>query len=165
VLLAVDGEPAGTLAGFYVHMLGKRPGDTVALRVAAADDAAKATELAIRLAERPKPDGVKLASKWLGLSLQPIAPETAERLGLAGDRGLLVGGVVRDSPAGRLGVRVRDVLFQLGGDYVGSLDDMGKVLEDVQPGQVLRIGIVRGNVRYWTQLRLGEAAETAPAGK
>jgi S1-C subfamily serine protease len=48
-------------------------------------------------------------------------------------------------PAARLGVQKRDVLLQLDRFLVLSLDDLGRVLEDVKGSQVLWVRIIRGN--------------------
>ncbi|NQU76854.1 MAG: trypsin-like peptidase domain-containing protein, partial [Planctomycetes bacterium] len=158
LVLAVDGQAVHTLADFYVHMLGKKPGDQLAFESRSNDtSAAERTQTyTIGLIARPKPDGGKLAMKWLGLALQPITPELAKRLGLPIDRGLLVSSVLNGGPADTLGVKVRDVLFQLGRNYVATADDVGQILEDAEPGQVLQIGIGRGHVRYLAQIRLAQ---------
>ena len=64
-------------------------------------------------------------------------------------------------PASQIGIQRRDVLFQLGRWYVTDLDTLGSILEDVQPGDALRIGIIRGQVRAWAAIR----ARKPPARK
>ena len=49
--------------------------------------------------------------------------------------------------------------------YVTNLDSVGAILEDVQPGQGLRIGIVRGNMRAWATIRARKIDMSAPAEK
>ena len=57
------------------------------------------------------------------------------------------------------------MIFQLGRWYVGDLDQVGAILEDVQPGDVLRIGIVRGNVRAWGSMRVNRIDMSPPADR
>ena len=156
VVTGVDGRPVLTLADFYVRMLDKQAGQELRLATRAGD---APREFTILLAERPRPDGQALARGKLGLTLLPIVPDLAQRLRLPTDRGLLVTEIADGSPAQRIGIQVRDVVFQLGQSYTRSLDDVGQALEDVPAGQAFRIGIVRGHVRAWTSI---QAAGEAP---
>ncbi len=56
-------------------------------------------------------------------------------------------------PAATIGLQPRDVLFQIAKTYVADMDDLGRVLEDVGPDQLLRIGVARRNVRAWTRIK------------
>ncbi|MHC4982853.1 MAG: hypothetical protein ACYTF6_06755, partial [Planctomycetota bacterium] len=51
------------------------------------------------------------------------------------------------------GIKLKDVLFQVGQYYVVTLDDLGMVLEKVSPGSSVRIGVVRGNEAIWVPIR------------
>lgn len=164
VLLQVDGHPMISLADYFVGLLGKKAGDSLALRGTASAADSQAVEHVITLAERPKPDGKALAAKWLGLAVEPLTDETVRRMRLTNDKGMLVTQVVRGSPADQTGVQIGDVLFQLGESYIAGLDSLGAALEDVEPGQAMRIGIVRGRYRAWGVVRasLAPAVESAP---
>ncbi len=170
IITHVDNLPAGTLANYYVHMLGKKAGDALALRCSSKDG--NTFVFTLGLLSRPKPDGRKLALRHFGLGLQPVTRELAIRLRLPIARGMLITSVDASGPAARVGLHVRDVVFQLGRSYVAGLDDVGRVLEDTAAGEVMRIGIVRGNVRAWTQIRAtprpttrGGAARDGPASR
>jgi len=80
---------------------------------------------------------------------------------LAIDQGLLVVAIDAGGPADKLGVQLKDVLFQVGRFYVKDLDQLGTVLEDVRGGQAIRIGIIRGNVAAWVPI----TAKTPPVKK
>ncbi|MDP7637810.1 MAG: PDZ domain-containing protein, partial [Phycisphaerae bacterium] len=79
--------------------------------------------------------------------------ELAANLRLGTDWGLVVVGIDEGSPADRLDIRLKDVLFQVERLYVKDLDELGMMLEDAKPGQTIRIGGVRGNLRYWATVR------------
>ncbi len=157
---ALDGKPVGTLADFYVHMLGKAAGEKLTLQTGAGRNA---KTIRIPLTARPKPDGRKLAMEWFGVGLQPLTPESARRLRLPTSDGMLVTSVAANSPASRIGLRVRDIVFQLDKSYVGSLADVGRVLEETRAGQTFRLGVARGHVRAWTQIQAKKAAASKPA--
>jgi len=150
VVESFDGRPAAKLADFYVHMLGKAAGDTLRLGLRNAEGA---REAAITVAARPKPDGEALAKRLMGLRVAPVTAEAAERLKLPLPRGLMVIEVTADTPADRIGLQPRDVLFEVNRSYVADLDDLGRTLEDIEPGSAIRIGVARGNVRAWTVLQ------------
>ena len=169
VVTRVDNLEVLTLADFYVHLLGKRAGQELRITTRAG---AREQEYTIRLAERPRPDGAALARAKLGMTLQPVTPDLADRLKLPTERGLLVMELMAGGPAERLGIRVRDVIFQLGQGYITNLDDMGQILEDVPGGQAMRVGIIRGRVRAWGNIQTAggraapeeaETPETMPA--
>lgn len=161
-LLALDGQPVASIADFCVAMLGKQPGQTIACRAATRGEDGRPSTVtySIVLAERPRPDGHRLAMRWLGLDAEAVTPDAARRLRLATERGLVITRIVRGGVAERVGLEVGDVLFQLGRSYVLTPDDLGTVLEDVEPGQVLRIGIVRGRYRIWGQIQASTKQES-----
>jgi serine protease Do len=79
----------------------------------------------------------------LGLALAP--PRAARRMraavGLPERDGLLVRGVVEDSPAGRAGLERGDLLVAAAGRPLTSVDDLFDALED---GGTLTLGVLRG---------------------
>ena len=160
-LLALDGRPVRQLPDYQIPMLSARAGQKVRLKCLRGG---KTVQVVIQVKARPKPDGAALARRLFGLELQTLTPEIARRLRLAVGRGLLVTAVQRNGPAHRLGLAAGDVIFQLGRWQVTDLDDVGAVLEDVEPGTLLRIGYVRGNIRFWTLIR-ARRIQTSPPGK
>jgi S1-C subfamily serine protease len=64
----------------------------------------------------------------------------------------MVTSVTEGSPADRVGLKLKDVIFQVGRMYVKSPADVGALLEDLKPGQAVRIGVARGNVAAWVTL-------------
>ncbi len=158
IVKRVDDQDVATLADYYVCMLGKRAGQELQITTAAGD---KEEHYTVHLVERPRPDGAALAKKRLGLALRPNSTELAGKLNLATDKGLVVTKVAPEGAAERCGVRVRDIVFQLGQGYVNSLEDLGSVLEDVSAGQTMRIGVVRGRVLAWGDIETGDSNNPA----
>ncbi len=117
--------------------------------------------VSLTLAAKPKPDGKALAQKLLGMTVKPVTAEVAKDMGLAVDKGLVVVELDGNGPAAKLGVKVKDVLFQAGQYFVADLDELGTQLEDIRAGDSIRIGIVRKNVRAWAGITArGEATQT-----
>ncbi len=65
-------------------------------------------------------------SERLGLALQELSPELAQRLGVQGDRGVVVTEVRPDSPAARAGLAPGDVIREINRLPVQGLDDVEK---------------------------------------
>ena len=61
-------------------------------------------------------------------------------------------GLEAGSPAQRLGIALKDIIFQIERFYVTDFDTLGVILEDIKPGDTVRLGGARGYVRYWTAI-------------
>ncbi len=149
-VVAIDGEPVEQLTDYVFAMLSAEAGRT--LRFTVRREGVRRT-VEVTLARRPKPDGRKLAQRLLGLTLREITPELAREWSLPARSGLVVVGVDRGGPGDRIGVELKDVVFQVGRIHVGDLDELGAVLEDVRPGEALRVGVARRNIVAWATLR------------
>ncbi len=161
-LLTLNGKNLVQLPDYQIEMLSARPGSKVKLRVLRGG---RKIDLEVAVTIRPKPDGAALAQRLFGMKLRQLTPELARRLGLAVNAGLIVDGVEANAPAARLGIRSGDVVFQLGRWYVTDLERVGLILEDVGPGEVLRVGIVRGRVRAWGSIEARKIEVRPPAEK
>jgi serine protease Do len=91
----------------------------------------------------------------LGVALAP--PRHSRRMraavGLPERDGLLVRGVLDDSPAGRAGLRRGDLLVSAAGQALATLDDLFDALDAA--GDTLAIGYVRGTEELETEIELG----------
>ena len=161
-LLALNGKALAQLPDYLLGMLAAEAGARVALRC---DRGGRKVNLVVVVKARPKPDEATLARRHFGLTFQPVTPELARIRRLALEWGMLVTAVERGSPAARLGLRRGDVVFQLGRWYVTDLERLGAILEDVKPGQVLQIGILRSNEGAWTTIQARRIDTLPPAGK
>ncbi len=82
----------------------------------------------------------------LGVALAPphVAAKLRRSVGLEERDGLLVRGVVDDSPAGTAGIREGDLLVRAGDRQLLTADDLFAALAEVEPGSELAITLVRG---------------------
>jgi S1-C subfamily serine protease len=160
-ILAINGSAVEQIADFACPMLEVRAGQPVYLKIARVDERRTVT---VTPRARPKPDGKRLAEALFGLTLREITPALARDLRLPVQRGLLVVGIEAGSPADRLGVKLKDVLFQVDRYYVTDLDALGLVLEETRAGDALRLGIARGNVQAWATIRARKPPAAAPGG-
>jgi len=149
-LIRLDGRPVRRIPQFVCAMLDKKPGQQVRLAVRRGGETFEAE---IPIVAKPKPDARKLADELLGMSLRPITADLARRLGLPIDHGLLVVGLDADGPAAALGIELKDILIELANFRINTLDELGSILEQVKPGQMIKIGILRGNMLYVVPIR------------
>jgi serine protease Do len=86
-----------------------------------------------------------------------VEPTIAAAAGLARARGVRVFQVQADSPAQRAGLRDGDVLLEVDGDVVRSIDDLQRAL--VYAGTLpVRVGVLRGRGRHEVEVRADAAA-------
>ena len=60
----------------------------------------------------------KVTRGWAGLLIQEITPALAEAMALKNTQGALIAGVIRGSPAERVGIKVGDVITEYDGKSV-----------------------------------------------
>jgi serine protease Do len=72
-------------------------------------------------------------------------------------RGLVVDEVFPGSPAEKAGIQPGDVLVRWGRSSLAEPADLERILEVCRPGERVRVQVVRGKRRFWTDLILAEA--------
>lgn len=159
-LKAMNGKLLRQMPDFVCQMISVKPGDTVNFTCV---HEGRELAVAVKVAAKPKPDGKALAEKLFGLHLREVSPQLARDLRLPIDRGMLVTGVQAGSVAQKIGIQAKDVVFQMERLYLKDMDSLATMLEDLKGGEVLRIGIIRGNVAAWVQIPAQAPEPGAPA--
>jgi serine protease Do len=150
-ILSVNGKKIAQVSDFVFEMLEARVPGKIRLEY---DRAGRRSEANVDVKLKPAPDGDALARSMMGLQLREITPRMARSMRLFTVRGLLVVGVEEGSPADKLGVQLKDILFEVGGVYISKLETLGLILEKLSEGQVMRIGILRRNTAAVVPIRL-----------
>ncbi len=106
--------------------------------------------------------GARVERAWIGILGTTVTPELARERGLAVHRGVLVVEVVPDAPAERAGLRPDsgngapgDVIVALNGRPVDTMEDLLGLLAEHQPGDRVRLRVVRGTGVVDVELVLG----------
>jgi S1-C subfamily serine protease len=76
-----------------------------------------------------------------------IPPHIVNVFSLRAAGGVLVIAVEPGSPAARAGLRERDVIVELGGQALASIEDLQKLLTDERIGAPIDLVVVRGSER------------------
>ena len=100
----------------------------------------------------------RIARPYLGVGMQPVAlpAELRSNLNLPNESALVMLSVEAESPAGRAGITLGDVLVTLEGVPIGDTDDVQAVLSGSQIGQTIRASILRGGEQREITLTLAE---------
>ena len=83
----------------------------------------------------------------LGFGALQISPELRTRLGAPADQGILVGAVRADSPVGRAGLQVGDIVIDVDGAAVKSASDAVQAISDRKKGDRVPLVVVRDKNR------------------
>ena len=142
----------GDIIGINVAYL--PPGETGAVNLGFAVPSDTAVSVADQLIETGE-----VTTPYLGVRTVPLPPEVAERFDLPVGSGLLVEGVEAGGGAREAGVRTNDIITALGDAEVGSYGDLVGALRDYQPGDTVRLTILRNGDERAVDVALGEAPE------
>ena len=122
------------------------PGQTVAVGVIRDR---KPQRLSVRVGEMPVDDAtaadadVDVAPEGFGLQVEPLAPDTAERLGLSFSQGLLVTDVASGGPADRAGLKRGDIILEVDRKPVQDARSLQKALGAVPAGRSVLVWVHR----------------------
>jgi len=107
---------------------------------------------------------------YIGVTSQPLYPQLSEKLGLDADFGGLIAEVVDGGPADQAGleggdgrVRFQARPYQTGGDVILSVDghkvvrpdDLSRYISALEPGQEVRLQVLKDGERKDLQVTLG----------
>ncbi len=113
------------------------------------------SELAWRVAKTLEERG-SVRRGYLGILSQPVRLPDGQRLGLTQRGGLLVVGVEEESPAGRGGLIIGDILATLDGRPVEDTEDLLALLTGERVGREVPVEVIRGGELQTLQVTVGE---------
>lgn len=84
---------------------------------------------------------------YLGVTLVELTPELRAHFGAPKEAGVLVSAVDADSPAGKAGIRVGDILLSIDGTDVTAPSGLRRALREKKDGDSARVDLLRGRSR------------------
>ena len=105
----------------------------------------------------------KVVRGYLGLVPVDLSPVKAEVYGAK--KGALVASVDSDSPAGKAGVKVSDIITKIDGKEVNSAVDLRHMTQAMAPGSTVKLTIVRDKAEKIISVKLGEAPSETGVGQ
>jgi len=92
----------------------------------------------------------------MGVSIQPVDPDTAARYELPVEWGAYVTKVGSNSPAAIAGIRQGDIIVRMGNQVFDEDTQFVNALFTFQPGDVVEVEIVRNSDHLTFQITLTE---------
>lgn len=139
MVLEVDGREVVDVLQFEKYLLKKEVGDRLKLAV---ERDGRRRDLSLQLDKVPVPSAGELAWSKLGVDVQGLTPEIAERLGLSWlNGGVLITDVDESGPAVEIGLRVGYVITSLGDYNITGIEQLAVLLERVKSGSIVDVGL------------------------
>ena len=85
----------------------------------------------------------KVRRSWLGVYIQDVTPEIAKQFNLIEAKGVLVGDVIKNSPAEEVGIKTGDIIMKVNDEEVNSPEELQDKIRDVEIGKNADIEVVR----------------------
>ncbi len=92
---------------------------------------------------------------FMGISPVNVTPGLAERFGFAVKEGIIVTRVISGTAAAREGIRVEDIIVQLGATPIRNTGELSKFLISHLPGETVDVVFYRGQDRIVIEITLG----------
>jgi serine protease Do len=98
----------------------------------------------------------KVRRGQLGIAIQPVTPEVAEKLGLKEAQGVVVVSVTPNGAAARAGLRPGDAIMAFEGERVVDGNTLRNQIASTAPGSQVKLTILRDGREQEVQATLGE---------
>jgi serine protease Do len=96
---------------------------------------------------------------WLGVETHEVTPEDAKQLKLPAERGVVVAGVTKDSPAATAGLRENDVITEVNGQRVEGAAQFRRMIHEIPAGRSAQLTVWRDGRAQTLSATLGKAEE------
>ena len=106
----------------------------------------------------------KVIRGWLGVMIQDVTPELAEKLDLGTNQGALVADVTEDGPADEAGLRRGDVITAFNGEKVEKMNDLPLMVASTPPGTEAEVTLIRDGKERTVEVEIGTLEEETGAG-
>ena len=158
VILAIDGQGMRNPTQLKSQIGATLPDTRVSLRILRKK---RETTIAVTLGQLTEDamaaatgESEHVSEASLGLRLQELTPELAQRYGHEGETGVIVVQVRRGGEAARRGLRSGDLIVEVNQEYVSNLDDYEAAMDGLESGDTVLFLIERRGRQYFTKLRL-----------
>jgi len=110
---------------------------------------------AIRVSDQLRASG-KVQRGRLGVQIDQVPKEVADRMGLGKTQGALVKGVEPNSPAEKAGVEAGDIIIRFDGKSIEKFSDLPRVVGNTKPGSKSVLTVFRRGVNKELSIVVGE---------
>jgi Do/DeqQ family serine protease len=152
----------GNSGGALVDVTGHLIGINTAILSSSGANVGIAFAIPADLARRVVTDLVKhghVVRGFLGVETQDLTAGLAREFKLSAVKGVLVGGVLADGPAGKAGLQVGDVITRFDGEDVQGARQLKLSVADAKPGQRVAVEIMRAGSSKPLLITIGQASD------
>ncbi len=103
----------------------------------------------------------KIVRGWLGVTIQDITPEIAQKFGLKDSKGALVGDISRGSPADKAGILRGDVILEFNGKEIDSVGGLRNIVAQSKVGSQVKLKILRNGKEHEISAVIAELPKEA----
>lgn len=96
---------------------------------------------------------------WLGVETHEVTAENAKELKLPAERGVVVAGVTKDSPAAKAGLKENDVITEVNGQRVEGAAQFRRMVHEIPAGRSAQLTVWRDGRSQTLSATLGKAEE------
>jgi C-terminal processing protease CtpA/Prc len=96
---------------------------------------------------------------WLGVETHEVTSGNAKELKLPAERGVVVAGVTKDSPAAKAGVKENDVITEVNGQRVEGSAQFRRMIHEIPAGRAAQLTVWRDGRAQSLSATLGKAEE------
>jgi len=96
---------------------------------------------------------------WLGVETHEVTAENAKELKLPAERGVVVAGVTKDSPAGKAGLKEKDVITEVNGQRVEGAAQFRRMIHEIPAGRAAQLTVWRDGHAQTLSATLGKSEE------
>ena len=147
IILSINGQAVGTAREITGMIADIGIDETIKIKVLRNG---KARTFKVKIAKR---EDARIAARKthkekqaeLGIRVAEVTPETARRFNLKDAKGVIVVGVEPDSKAEEAGVRMHDIIKEINHNSIKTVNDLNKVISDIQKGETVNMFIWRMN--------------------
>ena len=100
--------------------------------------------------------GKTLVPPWLGISGQALTAETVKEHNIPVGEGVLLGEALAGGPAGKAGLKGKDVITAVDNTKVKSVEEIVAYLDNKRPGDTVTVSAVRDGQALRLEVTLGE---------
>jgi serine protease Do len=90
----------------------------------------------------------KVTRGWLGVTIQELTPELAQKFGLTGEKGALVGDIAKGSPAEKAGIKRGDIILEYNGKKITDVGALRNLVAQSKVGSEVPIKVSRGGKEF-----------------
>jgi len=157
LITAIDNQPTPNFVEAFSLLARTPPGQSLKLDIRRESGDQVSVEVPLR--EIPVGDAVAQMERFFGMTVRPMNKGDLQRLGVQRSIGLIVDGVKNGSEADRERLVVGDVITQFGGWGVTDLEGLSHLIDQVDPGDIIPVQILRVSRNRLVRFELGLRAQ------